>query len=282
VSALPSAAERYLTLLKRSLMGELYPAPAAAPSDDELARCAIRLQQGRAEFPHVEGDAAAMLASTPQQLFAFLHSMSARQRKHTMTAESGVDNVRECVESALADGVPGDLLEAGVWKGGLPLFMRGILAAHEVTDRRVWLADSFEGLPEPNPETDPDDAVAWFLTDGVSHLAVSLDDVKETFRHYDLLDDQVRFLVGWFADTLPDAPIESLAVMRLDGDWYDSTRDALAALYPKLSPGGFVIIDDYGLPLGCRRAVNEYREANGIEDEIVTVNEQTVYWRRSR
>ena len=97
-----------------------------------------------------------------------------------------------------------------------------------------------------------------------------------------LLDAQVCFLPGWFRDTLPKAPIERLALMRLDGDWYESTRDALENLYPKLSPGGFAIIDDYGIPIGCRRAVDEYRQRHAIQEPLTWVNGATVYWRRER
>jgi O-methyltransferase len=105
--------------------------------------------------------------------------------------------------------------------------------------------------------------------------------VQEHFRRFDLLDDNVRFLKGWFKDTLPSAPIEKLAVMRLDGDMYESTMDALKALYPKLSPGGFVIIDDYGCIPACKKAVEDYRAAHGIVEQIVTIDWSGVYWRKA-
>jgi O-methyltransferase len=110
-------------------------------------------------------------------------------------------------------------------------------------------------------------------------LAVGVDEVRSNFARYGLLDDQVRFLEGWFADTLPSAPIERLAVLRLDGDMYASTMDALEPLYPKVSPGGFVIVDDYALP-GCRRAVDEYRARDGIDEPIVDIDGMGVFWRR--
>jgi O-methyltransferase len=110
-------------------------------------------------------------------------------------------------------------------------------------------------------------------------LAISVDDVRANFRKYGLLDDQVRFLKGWFADTLPGAPIERIAVLRLDGDMYGSTMDALTALYDKVSEGGFVIIDDYVLD-PCRQAVHDFRDARGIEDEIVRIDGYGVFWRR--
>lgn len=156
--------------------------------------------------------------------------------------------------------------------------MRGVLAAYGVRDRTVWVADSFAGLPAPDPARWPADA-------GDSHhkatvLAVSEAEVRENFRRYGLLDDQVRFLPGWFRDTLPTAPIERLAVLRLDGDMYESTIEALNALYPRLSDGGFCIIDDYGAVEGCRRAVEDYRSSHQVEDPMIKIDLTGVYWRK--
>jgi len=142
----------------------------------------------------------------------------------------------------------------------------------------VWVADSFRGLPPPDPERYPADA-------GDPHheiegLDVSLEDVKANFARYGLLDDRVRFLEGWFEDTLPDAPVEKLAVARLDGDMYGSTMDALVNLYPKLSPGGFLIVDDYGAVKGCRRAVEDYRREHGISAKLREIDWTGVYWRK--
>ena len=105
-------------------------------------------------------------------------------------------NIRECVETVLADGVPGDLVETGVWRGGSCIFMRGILAAHGDPDRRVWVCDSFEGLPEHDGryEADIGDQFHTF-----AELAIPVEEVQENFRRYGLLDDRVRFLEGWFA-----------------------------------------------------------------------------------
>jgi hypothetical protein len=112
-------------------------------------------------------------------------------------------------------------------------------------------------------------------------LAVPLEEVKANFERYGLLDGKVRFLKGWFESTLPEAPIEKLAVMRLDGDLYGSTMDALVSLYPKLSVGGYVIIDDFGAMPTCRKAVMDYRESNGIDDEMINIDWSGAYWRRS-
>jgi O-methyltransferase len=200
-------------------------------------------------------------------------------RAESMIGLRRMDNIRYCVEGVLDDAVPGDLIETGVWRGGAAIFMRGILKAHGVTDRCVWAADSFEGLPKPEPRQYPADEGDQHFTH--DELAVGVEQVKHNFRRYGLLDDQVRFLVGWFKDTLPTAPIEQIAVLRLDGDMYESTTQAIDALYPKLSVGGYCIVDDYGDIAGCRQAILDYRGAHNITDEIVDVDGRGVFWRRS-
>ena len=147
-----------------------------------------------------------------------------------------------------------------------------------MTDRRVWVADSFEGLPPPDREKYPADAEDILYT--LPQLAVSLEQVQSNFERYGLLDDQVKFLKGWFKDTLPKAPIEKLAFARLDGDMYESTMDALVALYPRLSPGGFLTVDDYGSVPACAQAVTDYRKEHGIKEPIQRIDNDGVFWRR--
>ncbi len=195
----------------------------------------------------------------------------------TMVGLKRLDNIQFCVESVLQDNIPGDLIETGVWRGGSCILMRGILAAHAVKDRRVFVADSFQGLPPPHAEEYPEDSGDKLHTE--NFLAVSQEQVAQNFRKYGLLDDQVIFLKGWFKDTLPQAPIEKLAVMRLDGDMYESTMEALTNLYPRLSPGGYCIIDDYSLP-ACRKAVGDYRRDCGINNPIQEIDWTGVYWRK--
>lgn len=200
-------------------------------------------------------------------------------RAETMAGLARLANVRFCIESVLADEVPGDLIETGVWRGGMSIYMRGVLKAHGVTDRKVWLADSFEGLPQVDPTHYPADSGLDFEKFDV--LSVGVEEVRRNFQRYELLDDQVEFIVGWFKDTLSDAPVSDLAVLRLDGDLYESTIQALEPLYPKLSVGGYCIIDDYGAVAACKAAVTDYRKAHAIEDEISDVDGWAVYWRKS-
>jgi O-methyltransferase len=201
-------------------------------------------------------------------------------RADSMIGLRRMDNIQHCVETVVREGVPGDLIETGVWRGGATIFMRGVLKSLGDTGRTVWAADSFEGLPPPDASRYPADAGDTFHEKG--GLAVGVEQVKHNFERYGLLDDQVQFLVGWFKDTLPTAPIDQIAVMRLDGDLYESTWQAIEALYPKLSPGGFCIVDDYGdLVAQCQRAIHDYRDAHGITEEIVDIDGFGAYWRKS-
>jgi O-methyltransferase len=161
-------------------------------------------------------------------------------------------------------------------RGGACIFMRGLLLTYAIHDRRVWVADSFAGLPQPDPRRAAD------LGDrhhSFAELSVGIEAVRENFRKFNLLDEQVVFLQGWFADSLPAARIERLALLRLDGDMYGSTLDALAALYHKVSPGGFVIVDDYGTVPACRAAVTDFRGAQGITVPIQDIDGMGVFWR---
>jgi O-methyltransferase len=198
----------------------------------------------------------------------------------TMVGRARLDSLQHCVTTVIHDHVPGDLVETGVWRGGASILMRAVLKVYGDRDRAVWLADSFEGLPRPAPEEfapDTDDA-HWTLA---KYLAVPREVVEANFQRYGLLDEQVKFLPGWFRDTLATAPIERIAVLRLDGDMYESTMLALSTLYPKVSVGGFLIVDDYGALPNCRLAVEDFRSSQGITDPIVIVDWTGAYWRKA-
>jgi O-methyltransferase len=196
----------------------------------------------------------------------------------TMIGLRRLDNIQYAVETVLQGQIPGDLIETGVWRGGATIFMRATLAAYAERTRTVWVADSFQGLPQPDPIRFPHDVDDQHHS--FSELAISLDEVQSNFARYGLLDEQVRFLPGWFRDTLPNAPIGRLAVLRLDGDMYESTLVALESLYPKVSPGGFVIVDDYGGIPACRAAVDDFRSRERIDESLTPVDWTGVYWRR--
>jgi O-methyltransferase len=197
---------------------------------------------------------------------------------HTMIGKKRLNNIQFCVESILEEDIPGDLIETGIWRGGATIFMRGILEAYGVTNRSVWVADSFEGVPSPSYAEDCGCDISASV---LPVLAVSLDEVLELFERYGLLDAQVNFIQGWFKNTLETAPIDKLAILRLDGDLYESTMDALNPLYSKVSSGGFIIVDDYFSCPPCKRAIDEFRTKHAIHDGLVQIDDQSVYWRKS-
>jgi O-methyltransferase len=194
-----------------------------------------------------------------------------------MVGTKRLNNVRHAVETVIREKIQGDFIETGVWRGGVCIFIRGMLAAYGIKDRNVLVADSFRGLPPPEADCLPD-------ADDPHHtytqLAISLEQVKANFDAYGLLDSQVEFIEGWFSDTLPLLTERNFSVIRLDGDMYASTIVALNSLYPSLSSGGFCIIDDYGAVEGCRIAVDEFRERNNITAEMVKVDWTGVWWRK--
>jgi O-methyltransferase len=196
-----------------------------------------------------------------------------------MIGTARLNNVVDLVTQVLQDNIPGDFIETGVWRGGTCILMRGLLAAWGDPSRRVFVADSFDGLPAPDEKQYPQDkGDTLFL---YKELAVSLDQVKRNFACYGLLDERVIFVQGLFRDTLPSMRQERFAILRLDGDMYESTMDGLTNLYGSLSPGGFIIIDDYGAIPACRAAVTDFRCELAISEPMITIDWTGVYWRKS-
>ena len=271
----------YLDLMKRSLTGAL-------AEDNDSVLGGVRWQ-GSDSMKKRAASAAARLAGRFNLEIAYKKPYDPAlrdlgrdwpSRAESMIGLARMYNLQECIASIIEDDIPGDFIETGVWRGGACIFMRANLAAWADTDRKVWVADSFEGLPKPDPARFPaDKGDELFKLGG---LAVGVDQVKHNFRRYGLLDDQVEFLVGWFKDTLPVAPLDKLALIRLDGDMYESTIQAIEVLYPKLSPGGFCIIDDFGSHVSqAQQAVHDYRKEHGITEEIIDIDGTGAFWRKA-
>src|SRR5579875_3846571 len=130
----------------------------------------------------------------------------------TMIGMQRLTSLQHCVETVLTEDIPGDLIECGVWRGGACILMRAVLAAYGDETRRVWLADSFQGVPRSDPANyKADKGIRADFAAGI--LGVSEAEVRANFERYGLLDDQVRFLPGWFKDTLRDAPIDRIDVL---------------------------------------------------------------------
>jgi O-methyltransferase len=269
--------ERYLALLRSSLSFTLWPEPLW-PTEF--------LNEDRPPLKR----AAVWVMASAVRLFGYQLARDPKptweQRRDgcnwpyyadTMMGLTRLEHLQHCVETVLREAIPGDLIETGVWRGGGCIMMRGVLAAHAITDRTVYVADSFRGFPPVEVPQDYGDAP----DESKGYLAVDLETVRGNFRRYGLLDEQVVFLEGWFKDTLPKAPIEQLAILRLDGDMYGSTIEALKALYPKLAPGGFCIVDDYGAIKACQQAVDDFRAANAITAGIETIDWTGIFWRKT-
>ena len=194
---------------------------------------------------------------------------------HTMMGRNRLDNLEACLDLLRTRNIPGDLVECGVWRGGGCIFMAGYRKAYGLAGRRVLVADSFDGLPVPSIEADKGLDLS---KERFPELAVSLETVRENFAVNGLLSDEVVFLKGWFKDTLPKAPTDGIALLRLDCDLYESTMDALVALYDRVAPGGIVIIDDYGALKACREAVADFFAARAEPVPELTRIDWTGAW----
>ncbi|HEX3408132.1 MAG TPA: TylF/MycF/NovP-related O-methyltransferase [Caulobacteraceae bacterium] len=248
--------ERYLDLVERALLNDIHGEP-------RLER-ALRIAATRLRHPWQTR------AWAPRDFWPV--------QAHTMIGRPRLTHLRGLVEATLAGGIDGDYIETGVWRGGACILIRAVLAAHGVRDRRVFVADSFEGLPPPDAArfpADRNDRLSKF-----ADLAVSEAQVQRNFEAYDLLDEQVIFLKGFFKDTLPALKGHPFALIRLDGDMYESTHDALTSLYDGVSAGGYVVVDDYGIMGACRQAVHDFLDARGLAPHIEPIDASGVWWRK--
>lgn len=269
---------RYLALLKKAVSNSLYP---------ELEMQVAFLEQGGEglagrELQRRLRDISAIDAAGLNRIGASKRQGSGLQRfPHTMVGLFRLSNLERCAERIFADAIPGDFLEAGVCQGGASIFMRGLQVAHGEVHRKMWVVDSFQGVP-PSAEREEDAAYPVNLEEARQPwLACSEERVRAHFARYDLLDPQVAFLPGWVAETLPSAPIGPLALLRLDVDLYSATADCLDLLYDKVSPGGFVVVDDYGYLPCCRDAVDHFRARRNIAEPLQIVDYTGVYWRKA-
>jgi len=198
----------------------------------------------------------------------------------TMVGLPRLDDLQACVEAAVGDGVQGDLIEAGTWRGGAAILMRATLDSLGDDGRTVFVADSFQGFPEVDrhPRDGYDLGADLAACD---FLAVPLEEVRDSFARFGL-NRGVSFVPGFFEDTLPALGARSWSIVRLDGDTYDATRSSLEALYPGLSVGGYLIADDYLQIDPCRQAVDDFRRQHGITEPLVEVDWSCARWRRER
>ena len=196
-------------------------------------------------------------------------------RDRTMTHHARVNFLIQAVRYVERHHVPGAVVECGVWRGGSMLTVAHTLLRRGVTDRDLYLFDTFEGMTEPTERdvriTQGKHAVELLEGTGPGPMAwarpgrfvATLDDVKEGFSQLDYPDDRVHFVPGRVEDTVPEHAPEGIAILRLDTDWYESTKHELTHLYSRLAPGGVLIIDDYGTWHGAKEATDEFLEKTG-------------------
>lgn len=294
---IPSLKEMYMEVLAKYNAGTVYidQDPSGANLKEiESFQAKSPFKQG-IPFPIAEADLPSMrnhyLKTIKQAIRGILETDDLSNMNHphnphilkeyayTHVSGEGMDTLLKLMNDVESRDIPGDFVEAGVWRGGLTIFMKAFLNAYQNYERTIWVADSFAGFPEilndPDTKTCNNQNLPW--------IVVSLETVKNNFKRLNLLDDRVQFLKGWFKDTLPQSSIEKIAILRVDGDLYDSTKDVLEALYPRLVIGGYVIIDDYDCYAGCNRAIEEYRTAHGITDPVFRQGPVCcgIYWQKT-
>jgi hypothetical protein len=271
--------ELYLDLLKRSILNEIY-------LDDELRILYLQAcLDGKDNFDRsvlhdIRGarkEDYERLAQSRRIGQFFDRDIRNSGFNHSMIGRARLDNLHAVLDLIREEEIAGDLIECGVWRGGSCIFMAGYARAYGLNERRILVADSFEGLPAP---TLPHDSGLDLSKERFPELAVSLETVRENFAAYGLDGLNVVYLKGWFKDTLNEAPTDRIAVLRLDGDLYESTMDILKALYDKVALGGAIIVDDYGAIPGCRRAVADFFWSRGLPLPQMSKIDWTGVWFR--
>ena len=193
----------------------------------------------------------------------------------TMVGRRRLDQYQQAIEWVVANKVPGDIIECGIWRGGCGILAAAVLDALGVRDRSIWLCDSFCGVPAPACEQDKGINLSDF-----PYLAVPMEEVQQNFIRFGVNDNPIRFIKGLFKDTLPKMK-GRYAVIRADGNLYSSSMEILTNLYPSLSTGGICIIGDFGHIPACRKAVEEFRALNNCTAEIKKIDSQGVFWIKS-
>jgi O-methyltransferase len=196
----------------------------------------------------------------------------AKARVFTMASSERLYAVFQAARHVVKNGIEGDIVECGVWRGGASMVAAMSLLAAGESSRRIWLYDTFAGMTKP---TDKDvhrwagkNAFGtwrrWQKSDHNDWCFAGLDDVRRNLYSTGYPRDHIEFVAGDVANTLLTGGPQKISLLRLDTDWYDSTRKELEILYPRLSVGGVLLIDDYGVWDGARQAVDEYFEQHNV------------------
>ena len=215
------------------------------------------------ELVRYRGDHKAKLpADFDDEAAAIIHAV----RPYTMTSPERLFALIQAVRFVSSASIPGDIVECGVWRGGSMMAAARTLLSGGDTMRNLHLFDTFEGM---SPPTDRDVAIDGQTARSLlqtqdrndqqsAWCVATLDDVTTNMESTGYATDLVHYVKGKVEDTIPQHAPSQIAILRLDTDWYESTRHELEQLYPRLNIGGVLIIDDYGHWAGCRQAVDEY------------------------
>ena len=189
-------------------------------------------------------------------------------RSCSMLSVSRMNNLHDLLHTCIEEKVEGDFVECGVWGGGACIFAKHIIQDLQST-KHVWVCDSFQGFSDDSP--------AWAVQN--HWVGYPKSKVIDNFKFYQCLDDQVHFVEGFFADTLPTIEVEKICVLRMDGDTYNATMQQLENLYDKVADNGYIIVDDYEIP-ECKQAVHEFLSKRGLSPELHVIDWVGVYWRK--
>jgi hypothetical protein len=203
---------------------------------------------------------------------------------HSVVEQKFYEDVVPLFERIEESRVPGDILVAGVWRGGSSLYLQALNLLLEL-NKKIWLSDTFSGFVEESITHEKDRQAFQLFTQTLKFAAnfPTPGDVERLFRSCNLWNSDVTILEGPLEKTLLHPSIESLSLLHIDVDFYEPTRAALELAYRKLSPGGYVIIDDYGVDMfNCKDAVDDFRAANGITEPKYFMTDYIVYWRKER
>jgi hypothetical protein len=200
----------------------------------------------------------------------------------TLLTKANLDDIHQQAQQVLVDGIDGDFFEAGVFRGGVAILLRAIQCESQQSHRRVWAADTFAGIPSPDFERETAVEIVSFLAMKLAGaFTASVAEVRKNFSRFGLLDENVRFVEGNFDDTFPEITDIKLSLLRLDCQYGHSSTTVLEHLYPCLSVGGILLMNDYGYDQywGAKKAIDEYRARYDIHAPI-QIKGATGYWKK--
>lgn len=196
------------------------------------------------------------------------YSIFQKIRNYTMVPYDALYQMKNLIQKVDRNGIKGAIVETGCWNGGCGAFMAHV-SKKNGSNRQTWIFDSFEGLPKPSED---DRAIAEkvhrTMNDLANYLATPIENAQTIAKKLHV-EDIMHIVKGWFNQTVPENKdrIGAIAILRLDGDYYESTKVVLDHLYPSVTPGGYIVIDDFDYP-GCRKAIYDYFYENKISPVI--------------